>query len=360
MKILKNLAITLVVLIVILCGIGLVLPDTVHLERSTTINAPPAKVFNVLNSFKLFNQWSPWVDQDPNTKYAITGPAEGVGAKQAWESESPDVGSGSQEIIESVPHTLIRQKLVFTDFDTDNTASFTLTPQGEATQVTWSYDSSFGGKIMYRYFGLMLDGMLGPDYERGLARLKTLVESLPAESASDASMQTTDASTPTVDFSTLKVETLEANPVTVAYASASTTNDDKAVGAALDAAYKGSIAAFMKAHSLKQTGAPMAIYDACEPDAQTCVFRPALPVDNGEVLVPADSDVKLTQLGAGKTLRVTHTGTYKNLAGTYKMLLAHMAAQGLQRNGAPWEQYMNDPKDVAEAELATHIYMPLK
>ena len=77
----------------------------------------------------------------------------------------------------------------------------TLTPVDGGTRIDWSYDSAFKGSLLYRYFGLMLDRMVGPDHEHGLARLKTLVESLPQE-----------------DFSALKAEQIDAKPIIIAYA----------------------------------------------------------------------------------------------------------------------------------------------
>lgn len=193
MAALKYLVIGVLLLTTVVIGAGFMLPDTAHLERSIVVNAKPNTVFTVLNSYRLFNQWSPWADLDPRTTYEFSGPESGVGARQAWSSQSPDVGSGSQEIIESVPDRLVRQKLVFNDFDTENTATQTLTPEGDGTRIVWSYDTQFGGSLLLRYFGLILDGMLGPDYERGLQKLKTLVERLPMTDSSALSVEPTEA-----------------------------------------------------------------------------------------------------------------------------------------------------------------------
>lgn len=180
MQLLKWMAIGVGGLILALCGLGFFLPDASHAERSIVIKAKPEVVFGVLNSFARFNDWSPWAKLDPNVSNTLSGPASGVGAKQAW-AGNDQVGTGSQEIIESVPHERIVIKLVFGDFTSENRATYTLKPEGEGTQVTWAYDSLAGGNLLYRYFGMMADSMLGPDYERGLAQLKTLVETLPAE-----------------------------------------------------------------------------------------------------------------------------------------------------------------------------------
>jgi len=178
-KLLRNLVIGVLVLIGAVIVTGFFLPDAAHVERSILIKAPPQTVFRLLNGFDHFNEWSPWAKLDPKTQYTRQGPAEGVGAKLAWFSENPNVGSGSQEIIESLPPGRIRVKVEFTGFDSDNVATYTLVPEDGATRMTWGYDTRFEGNLLGRYFGLLLDRMLGKDYETGLLNLKLLAERAP-------------------------------------------------------------------------------------------------------------------------------------------------------------------------------------
>lgn len=176
MKLLRNLVLGTLILIALVIVGGFFLPDAAHVERSTVIKASPQVLFRLLNSFDHFNEWSPWAKLDPKTQYTRKGPAEGVGANQAWFSENPNVGSGRQEIIESVPNERIRVRVEFTGFDSDNVSTYTLMPEAEGTRVTWGYDTTFKGNLMGRYFGLLLDRMLGKDYETGLLNLKLLAE----------------------------------------------------------------------------------------------------------------------------------------------------------------------------------------
>lgn len=114
---------------------------------------------------------------DPSAKYTYSGPASGVGAKLAWVGNS-SVGSGSQEIIESVPDGRIVNALDFSGSQAK--ATFRLTPDGNGTRVTWSLDSEHGYNPINRLFGaFLLDGMVGKDYEKGLAKLKGVLESGP-------------------------------------------------------------------------------------------------------------------------------------------------------------------------------------
>ena len=95
MRFLKNLLLFLIVVAALLVGVAFVLPDSAHVERTITINRPASEVFAVLNSYRRFNDWSPWATKDPNAKYTITGPAAGVGAKMSWVGDPKTVGSGS-------------------------------------------------------------------------------------------------------------------------------------------------------------------------------------------------------------------------------------------------------------------------
>ena len=148
------------------------------MERSIVINAPAEKVFTQVNSFKNFNEWSPWASIDPNTEYTYEGPETGVGARMTWVSDDPNVGTGSQEIMVSEAYSKITNKMVFDGFNSETSASYIFEPEGDGTKVTWTYDAT-GAAGIERFFMLGMDGMLGPFYEQGLNSLKTLVENMP-------------------------------------------------------------------------------------------------------------------------------------------------------------------------------------
>lgn len=177
MKLLKWLLGTALVLGVVLVGGSLLLPATTHVERSITIDRPPAEVFATLNSFEHFNQWSPWFQLDPDAEYVYSGPASGVGARMSWVG-SAAVGSGGQEILESVPPARIVNALDFGNSKAK--AGYALLPDGNGTHLVWSLDSEHGFNPLNRWFGaLALDRMIGRDYENGLAKLKAMLEAKP-------------------------------------------------------------------------------------------------------------------------------------------------------------------------------------
>jgi hypothetical protein len=174
-RIFKRILFTLAGIAVVLAAIGFFLPRTAEVERSVSIGAPAEKIFPLINDFQKFNDWSPWARRDPNTEYRFEGPESGVGAKMFWSSDNPDVGSGSQEIVESAVDKSVRTRL---DFGAQGKAEayFDLTTEGDGTRVVWGFHSDFGTNLIGRYMGLMFDEWIGADYEAGLVNLKQLAE----------------------------------------------------------------------------------------------------------------------------------------------------------------------------------------
>jgi uncharacterized protein YndB with AHSA1/START domain len=173
-KLLKAIVWILAALVVIFIGGGYLLPNEVTVQRQTVINAPQEKVFALVDGYKRFNEWSPWAELDPNTKYTFEGPESGVGAKMSWASNDPNVGSGSQTITEHVPNSHVAADLDFGAMGKSR-AYWDLKPEGVGTSATWGFKMKLDG-MMDRWFGLLMERFIGPDYDKGLAKVKALAE----------------------------------------------------------------------------------------------------------------------------------------------------------------------------------------
>ena len=96
--------------------------------------------------------------------------------RQSWTSEHPQVGTGSQEIVESTPNEWVSSVLDFGPMGTAD-AYFELAPDGgNSTEITWGFNMDAGLNPVERYMGLLMDRWVGGDYEAGLAKLKSVVE----------------------------------------------------------------------------------------------------------------------------------------------------------------------------------------
>lgn len=175
-KIITYVLVALGVIVVAILGIAATKPDTFRIERAASINAAPETIFSHLNDFRSWGNWSPWEKLDPALQRTFSGAAVGVGAVYEWKGNS-EVGAGRMEILESSPSSKLNLKLNFTEpFEAENMTEFTLTPEGEATKITWAMQGAnpFLGKLMSIFFDM--DEMAGKDFETGLANLKAVAE----------------------------------------------------------------------------------------------------------------------------------------------------------------------------------------
>lgn len=177
-------SVTIIVLLVIAAGVaGLLVyastqPDDFRVERSVAINAPQSAIFPHLDGQKAFNVWNPFIEADPAVKLDYNGPSRGVGSNCAWEGNSK-VGKGEVEIVEIVsPERVCLRLRMVKPMACDNKVEFTLTPLGAATRVTWAMSGAqpFMGKLMSLFIDC--DKMLGRQFDKGLAKLKTMAETL--------------------------------------------------------------------------------------------------------------------------------------------------------------------------------------
>jgi polyketide cyclase/dehydrase/lipid transport protein len=175
-KILLYGLVVIVLIIVIFCVVVVMQPTHYTVERSATINAPAPVVFAQVNDFHKWQAWSPWEKLDPNMKKEFSGAAAGNGAVYSWAGNN-DVGEGKMTITDSRPNDLIKIKLEFVKpFAATNATDFIFTPQGNQTNVKWtmSGDNNFVAKAFSMFMNM--DKMVGGDFEKGLAQMKTVSE----------------------------------------------------------------------------------------------------------------------------------------------------------------------------------------
>lgn len=339
----RKVGIVFLFLIVAFVLIGYLLPRQVHIERSIVVERPASMMFELLNSYRHFNDWSPWARRDPKAQFINSGPDSGVGARMSWIGEPHLVGSGWQEIVASKPYELINIKL---DFDAQGLADtgFALTAQGNATRVTWFFDSdltegvSFLDSFMARYFGLLFDRWVGGDYEQGLANLKIFAESLPVS-----------------DFTPLEIERVHVDAQTILFITTTSSQDPADIALTMAESY-AKISEFMNQAGIGMSGQPMAITRAREEGGYQ--FDAAIPVE----YIPTDltGDIKSGQSPSGPAVMAVHHGGYDQMMPTYSKLAAYMSTHGLSQGEVSWEHYISDPASTEQADRVTLVYIMLE
>jgi uncharacterized protein YndB with AHSA1/START domain len=170
-----------IIWIVLILLVGLIIyvalrPGNFRVARQIEINAPPERIFPLINDFKAWAQWSPYEKLDPGMTRTMGATSQGKGATYAWEGNGK-VGAGSMELTESMPHSLVALDLhMLKPMKADNEVQFKLEPMAHGTNVTWAMDGQqpFIGKLMGVFMNI--DKMVGGQFEEGLANLKRVAE----------------------------------------------------------------------------------------------------------------------------------------------------------------------------------------
>ena len=173
---LKKILIALAAIIAVFLIVVALQPSEFHVERTATMAAAPATVFDQVNDFHKWEAWSPWAKLDPNAKVAFEGPPSGTGTIMTWEGNDK-IGQGKMTLAESKPNELVKINVDFVKpFEGSSVSQFAFKPEGDQTAVTWSMEShhNFLAKAMCLVFNgkkMITDAM-----DKGLTQMKTVVE----------------------------------------------------------------------------------------------------------------------------------------------------------------------------------------
>jgi len=175
-EVLVIIAVILAIAIAAVLVLAATKPDTLRVQRSVSIKAPPERIFPLISDFHQWLTWSPYEQKDPAMKRSYSGAENGKGAVYAWNGDK-NVGSGRMEILEvASPQKIVIKLDFFTPFEGHNTAEFTMLPRGDGTHVTWLMHGPARFLTRLIQVFMNLDNMIGKDFEAGLANLKKLTE----------------------------------------------------------------------------------------------------------------------------------------------------------------------------------------
>ena len=176
---LEIILIILAVIVIVFVVVVAMQPSEFRVARSANISGSGPAVFAQVNDFHKWKAWNPWGKIDPAMKQIYEGAASGIGAIYTWVGNNK-VGEGRMTLTESRPSDLIRIKMEFyKPFAATNTAEFTFKPAGNQIAVTWSMtgNNNFMAKAIHLFMNM--DKMIGGQFEKGLASMKSVVESAP-------------------------------------------------------------------------------------------------------------------------------------------------------------------------------------
>ncbi len=301
--------------------VGLFLPKTAHIQRSIEVGNPISQVYDTLNGFHRFDDWSPWHANDPHMQVTKSGPINGVGAKVDFvASEGGSAGKGSLEINESdlaEGEATIRMALINDWEGINKRSSFRLVQDGKtrAINVQWDVRVDYGWNILGRYKGMYLDGTMGEDMEIALGKLSNFM-----------------ATVPNADYSQLSVEEVERPGGPILYVGGGVPSAprkwDLEALPLMERSWK-QVEDFMKEKGITPTGDKLRIINIVGDEAVDASMAYPIPAD---VEVVPSGNVRIGIAYAGSALKVL----YKN------------RRAGI---GAP-----RGPREALRAFAMTHVY----
>lgn len=165
-------------LIILLLIVALFVKKQYAIEREITINKSKAEVFGFIKHLKNQDQYSKWVQTDPNMEKDFRGTDGTVGFVYAWNGNKK-AGEGEQEIkfIKEGEKLEVEVRFIRPFVSVAQTPFTTEAVSANQTKVKWGMRGA--NPYPLNLMNLFMSGMLGKDLEISLINLKTILEKSP-------------------------------------------------------------------------------------------------------------------------------------------------------------------------------------
>jgi len=340
MKALKYIFFLLLIAIIAIAIYIAVQPSEYTVTRTRTINAPAQVIYNKVNDYKTWESWSSWAKKDPDLKITLPELTKGEGASYTWEDKD---GIGTMTTVETNTNKSISQVMQIGDYPKSN-VSWKFTPNKDgSTDVSWSIsgkDLPFDFKAYTAIMGSM-DKQIGPDYERSLEMLDSIL---------------------ILDMKKYSIvvdkETTQHSGGFYIYNTAATTFQDFQTKMAT---MLPQVVNYANKNNITMAGAPYILYHKWDEENNAVMFSCCVPTT--AKVITTSNTILTGQLQPFKAVKTTLNGDYSNLKEAWEKATKAIAKSGLEQNenGPNIEAYLNLPANTANpADLKTEIYIAVK
>ncbi|MCX6180874.1 MAG: SRPBCC family protein [Bacteroidetes bacterium] len=340
-KALKIIGILLGVIVLAVVVIGLIAPKEGLVERSISINAPVEMVKAEVSSFKSFTVWNPFDDQDSAVKQSMEGTDGTVGSKFIW--DGPVTGTGHQTI-SAITDSMVSIDLVFTKpFESESKVYYKYAANGDSTKLTWGYTSHYGfvQSIVMMLF-VDMDKMLGGEYEKGLASVKTIIEAKTALPKLYGGFEINEATFPAQRYLAI-TDSIPMDSIMSFHKKTFAT-----LGAELGKA------------KIQPTGNPVGVYFSWDMANKTTKLADAMPIDSAANITKIKKG-KEWKSEASKALKMVYTGDYSKMEAAHKGFYQYMTEHKLTMGGMVIEEYVVNPMmEQDSSKWVTNIFYLVK
>ncbi|MEP1487484.1 MAG: GyrI-like domain-containing protein [Algibacter sp.] len=333
----------LFLLLIIFIGTAIyiaVQPNEFAFSRSRDIKAPASLLYNKVNDFKNWPQFSPWIEKEPHAILAYGDKTSGVDGNYSWNGDI--LGEGNMKTLAVEKDKSIEQYITFIKpFESESDINWTFEPFETGTKVTWAMKGKqdFMTKL-YTTFAGSIEKNTAPDFDRGLYKLDSIISA-------------------DMNKSSIKI-----NGITEyggGFYMYKTTSANGTNISQIMAKQYGEIMEYMMKNNVTSSGMPFTIYNEMNSENGNIIMSNAIPVMT-KVNVENGSDILCGFIPKTKALKTTLKGNYPNLPKAWEAANTYISENNLiTASIKPFEIYMTDPGNTPNpADYITEIYIPIK
>lgn len=332
MKIFIKILYWLLGILAVLLIVAYLLPKKYSVERSIYINADKHLIYDLTSNFRKWTLWVPWTQEmDSTAVFEITGMDGQVGATWKWNGNK--MGEGIMTATDFIPGQLITYDLSFAQGKYKSKGKIVI-EDGDSCKVAWFDEGDLGDNPLNRYMGLFMNKMMGPDFEKGLSKLKKVAEERKS-------------------WPRIEETKIPAQLVLIIRDSAGPQTFEKVMGKAFN-----EVMAFIRAQKLVPKGFPFAIYIKWDSVTMFSVMDIGIPVEWAN---KGKGRVEVVCLPEQKGVKAIYFGPYSKTEVAYRALDQYCKESNLETTGWPWEVYVTDPKTEKDTmKWETDIIFPIK
>ncbi|HEX2899037.1 MAG TPA: SRPBCC family protein [Bacteroidia bacterium] len=150
------------------------LPAKWEVAETIVIRADREKLYDYLNCIENWEKWTIWSkDVNPSFEFTYEGAKSGTGATQCWKAKNQ---FGKTKICGGERPEQIRYMFSFGHGHHMMKGCMTLRPRGAETEVIWKAYGDSGSNPSRKIMARMMAPYMQKDFERGLKRLKEIME----------------------------------------------------------------------------------------------------------------------------------------------------------------------------------------
>ncbi len=347
MKILKYL---LYIILIVLIGGAVyfgIKDGKFDVSSTKEMEVPLKMAYNTVNEYTSWKDWGPWMELDPDAKITYSDTTSGVGASHSWDSEHPEVGTGSMKTLSVSENTSIDQEIIFStplgDSKSDVYWNFESVENSNKVNVTWGMkgEQTFMEKVFMAFQKEPFESSLKSMFDKGLENLENNIHD-------------------EMKKYTITVDGVKQHGGGY-YMYTTTVSKMSEIGEKM-APMMGLVSEYMTNNNITFSGMPFTIYNQIDEVNGTVIFSACIPVSE-RVITLEGSSVYCGYQEPTRSLKTILSGNYNYLGETYEKAKTFMAENNLtsDNKASMFEVYATDPSLIPNpAEWITEVYIPIE